>query len=350
MEKDGTEIVETKGETPKLRNTKRLKKMLPKLLISFTVIFGVVMLCPVPAHASILGDFLNIDQWLTDMLASAAEGLLTAFMGFMQGISADTILTGSFGELLGSASGSRSVYTLVLEIHQIGVVPLAHSILALVMLVQLIKISQKIDATATMPAVKEVVFLAVFFVIFTWLINNSAELCAAVYNEINVLAKMLTGQAGGVAVDVTLGNVDGVAPGTMLVVLILALLMFVVGLIAWICSLLVAYARAIQIYVMTAFSPIPFALLGFEETRSFGVNFCKNFIAICLAGVIMVFLLVAFPLIFGTIVSESVSLDAGNLGSVADTFIMPVKMLAISLLLIVGLFKSGGWARDILGG
>jgi len=343
--------MENKLEKPGKSKTQTIKRHLPKILICFVALAGIAFLFPVQAHASILGDFLNIDQWLTDLLTDVANGLLTGFMGFMQGISADTILTGSFTDLLGSnAGGARTVYSLAMEIHQIGVVPLAHSILALVMLVQVVKISQKIDATSTLPAVKEIVFLAVFFVIFSWLINNSAELCKAVYGEVNVLAKMLIGQNGGISTAVTLGDTTGVAPGTMIVVIILTLIMFLVGFIAWVISLFVAYARAIQIYVYTAFSPIPFALMGFEETRQFGVNFCKNFVAVCLAGVIMIFLLVSFPLIISGIVSGSVSIAVGGVGTVADMFIMPVKLLAISLLLIVGLVKSGGWARDVLGG
>ena len=36
------------------------------------------------------------------------------------------------------------------------------------------------------------------------------------------------------------------------------------------------YMRAMQLYVMAAFSPLPFALLGFDETKNYGVSFCKN--------------------------------------------------------------------------
>lgn len=32
------------------------------------------------------------------------------------------------------------------------------------------------------------------------------------------------------------------------------------------------YMRAIQLYVFTAFSPIPFALLGFDETKNYGIK------------------------------------------------------------------------------
>ena len=31
------------------------------------------------------------------------------------------------------------------------------------------------------------------------------------------------------------------------------------------------YMRAMQLYVMAAFSPLPFALLGFDETKNYGV-------------------------------------------------------------------------------
>ena len=74
---------------------------------------------------------------------------------------------------------------MVRTLHQTLLIPLAESILALIMLVQLVKISQRIDSTSTLPAVKDIVFLAVFYVIFHWLIVNSLDIVTAIYNIFN---------------------------------------------------------------------------------------------------------------------------------------------------------------------
>lgn len=61
----------------------------------------------------------------------------------------------------------------------------------------------------------------------------------------------------------------------------------------------VSWARTIQIYVLAAFSPIPLSLMALDETRQMGVDYLKNFAAVCLAGVIILVLLVSFPIVLG---------------------------------------------------
>lgn len=65
------------------------------------------------------------------------------------------------------------------------VMPTAASILSLVMLIQLIKISQRIDGTATLPAIKDIVFLIIYATIFIWLLKNSLKICAGAYDLFN---------------------------------------------------------------------------------------------------------------------------------------------------------------------
>lgn len=56
---------------------------------------------------------------------------------------------------------------------------------SLVMLIQLIKISQRIDGTATLPAIKDIVFLIIYATIFIWLLKNSLKICAGAYDLFN---------------------------------------------------------------------------------------------------------------------------------------------------------------------
>ena len=137
-------------------------------------------------------------------------------------------------------------------------------------------------------------------------------------------------------------------------VLVVSFLSLLIGIVAYIVALVVAFARAWQIYVYAAFSAIPVALLGFDETRQMGLNFLKNFVAACLAGAIMVFLLTAYPYIISGTLSPTgdditiMTLVDATLGG--DTLLNLLMFLAISVVLIMGLLKSGSWARDILGG
>lgn len=315
---------------------------------------ALLTLCfPNTAYAFIFDDIGSIveDLIIEQLLKPIVESVLQLFCDFVCNLTVDSILTASFEEIFGSSSGATSLYDLVQTVHDTVVVPLGHSILALVMLVQVVKISQRIDATSTMPAVKEVVFLAAFFVIFTWLINQSDEICIAVYDTVAQITQAI-GTASKADLSISLGDSSNLTVGTMFSLLLVALVAFIVVFVAWVLSFVMAYFRAIQLYLYTVFSPIPFALMGFEETRSFGVNFCKNFIAVCLAGAVMAFALVAYPLLINAIIADTKPVLTGVLEAATNTagILVLVKVLAVSIVLIFAMVKSGAIARDVLGG
>lgn len=313
--------------------------------------FVLTLLFPVNAYAiDLFPDVGSIvsDLIVNQILTPICETLLNQYLSFIQNISIGGILTASFDDIFGN-SGGTSLYTVMNDVHDSVVVPLAHSILALVMLVQVVKISQRIDATSTMPAVKEIVFLAVFFVIFTWLINSSADICTAVYDTINQLT-IAMGDPATLNLSIELGETDGITVGTVFGLLLFLLIGWLIGIIAWIICFVMVYFRALQLYIYTTFSPIPFAFMGFEETRSFGVNFCKNFVAVCLAGAIMTFALIAFPALAAGVVTDTPVLAPSIIGGQMQGLVVFIKLIAISLVLIFVMIKSGSMARDILGG
>ena len=89
--------------------------------------------------------------------------------------------------------------------------------------------------------------------------------------------------------------------------------------------------------------------MGTEDTRQIGIGYLKNFVAVCLAGIIILVLLVSFPIVLG-------GLNAANPGTntpidgIANGLTYALQYLAMCILLILSLVKSGSWARDIVGG
>ena len=59
--------------------------------------------------------------------------------------------------------------------------PIGCGVLGLVFTLKLIEISQRMDGSQSLPGVKEVVFLLVFFAVFLFLIQNSFDLMASIY-------------------------------------------------------------------------------------------------------------------------------------------------------------------------
>lgn len=99
---------------------------------------------------------------------------------------------------------------------------------------------------------------------------------------------------------------------------------------------------------MAAFSPIPLALLSEDETRQMGVGYLRNFASVCLVGVVILVLLVIFPIVLGGLNAASAGVPV--LDSVVGGLSYALQYLAMCILLILALVKSGGWARDVMGG
>lgn len=347
----------------------RIKRRLPTRLnpaIILLIAASVTLLFPQPVHAAPfweVGTNLKnmVCEWLLDMSCWG----FNLYNDIAMKIGSSDMLSAPFDSLLGV-----STYELTKTIHQTAVIPIAESILALFMLVQLVKISQRIDATATLPAVKDIVFLAVVYVLIHWFIVNSLDIMQAIYKIAvdNIIPEIGTAQSntGFFNGELTTSNIpdstwDELTIGGCFLTLCASILSVIGGVVAYMVAFIVAYARAWQIYAMAAFSSIPIALLGFDETRQMGIGFLKNFAAAVLAGAVMMFLLVIYPLALSTMTTASgvtggasilflISIPTGGTASLASASVLILlEFLAITFLLIIALIKSGAWAKEILG-
>ena len=316
---------------------------------ALTVALLVLVLIPTQsAYADIADD---INGWLSDLLRDAANWMFSKQVEVLKGIGYDGILGADFNAML-TTSGSISMYDIAHGVWQVAILPIGCGVLSLVFTIKLIQISQRVDGNASMPGVKEVVFLLVFFAVFLFLIQHSFELMQAIDEVIGIAIDRVIGLFGqGDALDVSAVSIvttDGDIPA-LLAMLIVSLISWVVVLAAYIIALVVCWARALQLYIMAAFSPIPLAFMALDDTRQIGVGYLKNFTAVCIAGLIIVILLIAFPLILGGIVGVNPG-TATPIDAVANGLTYALQYLAMCILLILSLVKSGAWARDIVSG
>ena len=100
------------------------------------------------------------------------------------------------------------------------------------MLIQLIKISQRIDGSATLPAIKDIVFLIVYATIFIWLIKNSVDICAAAYDTfndiVNGISQVKIDSLDAITVSEKVGDSPGAAGSLFVTSLAMLLASFVV--------------------------------------------------------------------------------------------------------------------------
>jgi hypothetical protein len=320
----------------------------------FALSFGATVLLaalalfsPEPAFASIADD---VNAWLSGVLRDTCNWIFNSQVDVLKGIGTSGVLSASFDQMLGSA-GTVTMYDVVHGVWEAAILPIGCGVLSFSFTLQLVKISQKMDGNAAMPGVKEVVFLLVFYAVFLFILQNSFELMQAVYEVTRIAVQRVAGLFGtGSALDLSAVSItttdDDVA--ALLGMLVIALVSWVVVVAAYVVALVVCWARAIQIYVMAAFSPIPLALLSQDETRQMGVGYLKNFAAVCLAGVIILVLLVSFPIVLGGLNAASAGVPVVD--SVVGGLSYALQYLAMCVLLIIALVKSGAWAREIMGG
>ena len=319
--------------------------------IAFAMTLAVLAVLLVPVHnayADIAGD---INDWLAELLRDAANWMFSKQVDVLKGIGYDGILGADFSSML-TTSGSVSMYDIACGVWRVAILPIGCGVLSLVFTVKLIRISQRVDGNASMPGVKEVVFLLVFFAVFLFLIQHSFELMQSIYEVVGIAIDRVMVMFGtGGALD--LAAVSIVTPDddipALLAMLIVSLIRWVVVLAAYIVALVVCWARALQLYIMAAFSPIPLAFMALDDTRQIGVGYLKNFAAVCIAGLIIVILMIAFPLILGGIVGVNPGTGT-SADAIANGLTYALQYLAMCILLILSLVKSGAWARDIVSG
>lgn len=306
------------------------------------------LLLPRPAYADIAGD---INSWLCGLLRDLCNWIFSAQVDVLSGIGYDGVLSSAFDSMLGTA-GDVTMYDVARGVWEAAILPIGCGVLSLSFTVQLIHISQRMESDARVPGVREVVFLLVFFAVFLFLVRNSFDLMGSVYEVVRLAIRRVTDLFGaGGSLDLSEVSIvtteDDVA--SLLAMVVVALVSWVVVIAAYVVALVVSWARALQIYVMAAAAPIPLSVMALEEGRQVGVGYLRNFAAVCLAGLVILVVLVSFPIVLGGL--NAASAGTGTpVDSVVGGLSYALQYLAMCVLLILALVKSGAWARDIVGG
>lgn len=319
--------------------------------ISAATAFALCALLLVPAQPAYADIAEDVNDWLCGLLRDCCNWMFKAQTGVLGSIGANGILSADFAHMLTSSS-DLTMHDVARGVWQVAILPIGCGVLGLVFTLKLIEISQRMDGSQSLPGVKEVVFLLVFFAVFLFLIQNSFELMEAIYAVVGLaIDRTMSLFGSGGAIDLTAVSVvteDDDVPA-LIALLLVSVISWVVVLGAYIVALVVCWARAIQLYIMAAFSPIPLSLMALDDTRQIGIGYLKNFTAVCLAGLIILILLVAFPLILGGLTGASTSTGT-PIDGIATGLTYALQYLAMCVLLILSLVKSGAWARDIVSG
>ena len=292
---------------------------------------------------------LDPSGWVADgLLKPLFNGIVAVVAEAMSDYVGGSVLFEPFETILGEGTVP---YRVVEALNARVITPVAASVLSCVMLLRIVRVAERVDGSPSAPVLREVGIAVVHFAVCVFLVRNSAAVCEAVYEGFRGIAESINGQVGETVLEVgaegigddVLADVSALGP-----MVVTALICLVGASAARVVTLVVVYARAIQLYAYVLFAPIPFALLGAEETRGMGMGFARNFAALALAGAIMAFVLACYPLVVSVVVGD-LTLSEGP-GMAPSFQLWAAKAVSMQLLLCFSLTRSGRWARDILGG
>lgn len=282
------------------------------------------------SQASANGGASIIDQIFTPL----SNEIWNAAGSILGGLCSSSLLTRPFEAMFGEGSW---IYAAIEMLNRTVCQPTAYSILAILLLVQIFNIAKKTSSGDMLPGIRELVILFVFFAVFSWMIANAMPLCKAIYEAcVDMIIQVQSVATGSSSV-----SIPDVSEAGNFIKFLVGILLWFAGVVAYVATTAMLLMRSFQIYVLAMFSPIAFSLLGAELTRPMGVGFIKNFVAACLAGVIIMLLIMLYPALFAGIAGNAISLGDGMMGAIA--------LLAIPTLMTAGMVKSGAWAKEILG-
>ena len=279
----------------------------------------------------------QIADWLKGMLV---EGIMNNLSGMFDAVNQQV---GDVASQVGRtpASFSPGVFSMVRNISESVIVPIAGMILTFIACYELIQLI--IDHNNLANFETWIFFKWVFKTfVAVMLITNTFNITMAVFDVaqhvVNASAGIISGTT---AVDAsTLDSIRDTLEAMELGPLLgLFLQSFVVQLCSMILSVVIfviVYGRMVEIYLMTSLAPIPFATFGNREQSQIGQNYLRSLFALGFQGFLIMICIGIYAVLVQTV-------------SFSDDIIASIwGVMGYTVLLCFSLFKTGSLARSVL--
>ena len=278
----------------------------------------------------------QIQDWLKEMLIS---GIMNNLSGLFDSVN-DQV--GDIATQVGTspASFSPGVFSLIRNVSESVIVPIAGIILTFIVCYELIQLI--IDHNNLANFETWIFFKWIFktFVAVT-LITNTFNIVMAVFDVSQHVISSSSGIIGGstAVTDSMLSTLEtnlaemelGPLLGLFAQSMIIGLTMKIIGIIIFV----IVYGRMVEIYLMTSLAPIPFATFANREQSQIGQNYLRSLFALGFQGfLIMICVAIYAVLVQSVAVSDPINAIWGLIG--------------YTVLLCFTLFKTGSLAKSVL--
>ena len=277
-----------------------------------------------------------IQEWIKEMLVG---GIMSNLSGMFDAVNQQVAeIAGDVGTT--PANFSPGVYSMIRNISESVIIPIAGLILTFIACHELIQLI--IDHNNLANFETWIFFKWIFktFVAVT-LITNTFNIVMAVFdvaqNVVNASSGIIS---AGTAVDAstleameeTLRGMDiGPLLGLFLQSIIVQITMYALSIVIFI----IVYGRMVEIYLLTSLAPIPFATFGNREQSQIGQNYLRSLLALGFQG----FLIMICVGIYAVLI-QSIAFSDNIISSIWGA-------MGYTVLLVFTLFKTGAIARSV---
>lgn len=285
-------------------------------------------------------DFLT--DWITDWL----RGLLVdGIMGNLGGLF-DNVnnRVGEIATQVGTspAAWNAGVFSLIRQLSETVVLPIAGLVLTFVMCYELI---QMIIDRNNLHDIDTWMFFKWVFKTFcaVMILSNTFNIVMAVFDVAQSVINSAGGLIGGstavtpdmmATLETQLTAMDiGPLLGLWLQTLIIGFTMTALNIVIFV----IVYGRMVEIYLLTSLAPIPFATVVNRELGSMGHNYFKSLLAVGFQGLLILVCVAIYAVLV-----QSIAVSGDPIGAIWST-------IGYTVLLCFTLFKTGSLAKSIFG-
>ena len=248
-----------------------------------------------------------------------------------------------------AGGGAVATITGLMSTIATSIKPIGYCLLAVFAMVEFAQLSERVGNVTGFMGAGLVINVLVKLLLAKLVIDNSTEICSFIMS----IANNITDKIGAADVDSFsktqfISNIKSAFPdwwdifGQIGFYIVSCLFVFLssIGIIA---TQIIFAARYIQLYVMTAISPIPLSTCLSKHFNA-APNFLKNLLAVGLQGALLLLVIKIFNIIFIYQLSSVGAIARNDWGAI---WAMLGGLLFSSLLLLVSAFQTQRWAKSI---
>ena len=285
-------------------------------------------------------DFLK--DWITDFLKSLLiDGIMGNLDGLFNGVNNQV---GEIAAQVGTtpAAWNAGVFSMIRQLSEVVVLPIAGLVLTFVMCYELIQILVERN---NLHDIDTWIFFKWIFKTFAavLILSNTFPIVNAVFDVAQSVVREAAGLIGG-STDITPDmmaelqtHLEGMELGPLLGLWLQSMIVQITALALNIVIFVVVVGRMIEIYMLTSLAPLPMATVVNRELGSMGHNYFRALLAVGFQGLLIMVCVAIYAVLV-----QGIAVGGDPIGAIWTC-------LGYTVLLCFTLFKTGSVAKSIFG-